>query len=114
MSDLKAVIQEKYGEAARRASTGEGKAGCCGTSCGCSDPITSDLYGETETAGLPQQAVDASLGCGNPTALIELREGDRYRAFRYDSPNFIGTRDASQVDSMVYYLTRIIRAAQLP
>ena len=45
---------------------------------------------------------------------IELREGDRYRAFRYDSPNFIGTRDASQVDSMVYYLTRIIRAAQLP
>ena len=76
MSDLKAVIQEKYGEAARRASTGEGKAGCCGTSCGCGDPITSDLYGETETAGLPQQAVDASLGCGNPTALIELREGE--------------------------------------
>ena len=76
MNDLKAVIQEKYGEAARRASTGEGKAGCCGTSCGCGDPITSDLYGATETAGLPQQAVDASLGCGNPTALIELREGE--------------------------------------
>lgn len=76
MNDIKAVIQEKYGEAARRAATGEGKAGCCGTSCGCGDPITSDLYGEAETAGLPQQAVDASLGCGNPTALIELREGE--------------------------------------
>jgi hypothetical protein len=44
---------------------------------------------------------------------IELREGDRYRAFRYDSPNFIGTPDASRVDSIVYHLTRIIRAAQL-
>jgi hypothetical protein len=44
---------------------------------------------------------------------IEVREGERYRAIRYDSPNFIGTRDASQVDSIVYYLTRIIRAAQL-
>ena len=73
--ELKDVIQQKYGEAATRAAAGRGKAGCCGTSCGCSDPITSDLYGEREKEALPKEAVDASLGCGNPTALIELREG---------------------------------------
>jgi arsenite methyltransferase len=73
---LKDVIQQKYGEAATRAATGEPKAaGCCGTSCGCGDPITSNLYGE-ETTGLPDAAVAASLGCGNPTALIDLREGE--------------------------------------
>jgi SAM-dependent methyltransferase len=73
--ELKDVIQQKYGEAATRAAAGQAKAGCCGTSCGCSDPITSDLYGEREKETLPKEAVDASLGCGNPTALIELREG---------------------------------------
>jgi arsenite methyltransferase len=73
---LKDVIQQKYGEAAVRAQQGGGKSGCCGTSCGCGDPITSDLYGAAETTGLPREAVDASLGCGNPTALIELREGE--------------------------------------
>src|SRR6185295_1449280 len=73
---LKDVIQEKYGEAARRAAAGEEKGGCCGTGCGCSDPITSNLYGADETSALPAQAVAASLGCGNPTALIDLREGD--------------------------------------
>ena len=72
---LKDVIQQKYGEAATRATQGKQKAGCCGTSCGCGDPITADLYGEGETASLPSEAVAASLGCGNPTALIELREG---------------------------------------
>jgi arsenite methyltransferase len=76
MSDLKSVIQQKYGEAAQRAAAGQPKAGCCGTSCGCGDPITSDLYSRDETSTLPEQAVDASLGCGNPTALIELREGE--------------------------------------
>ena len=73
---LKDVIQQKYGEAATRAAQGKEKAGCCGTSCGCGDPITSNLYGEGETASLPAEAVAASLGCGNPTALIELREGE--------------------------------------
>ena len=72
---LKDVIQQKYGEAATRAAQGKEKAGCCGTSCGCGDPITADLYGDGETASLPSEAVAASLGCGNPTALIELREG---------------------------------------
>ena len=73
---LKEVIQQKYGEAALRARTGQEKAGCCGTSCGCGDPITSDLYGADETGSLPDTAVAASLGCGNPTALIDLKEGE--------------------------------------
>src|SRR5918994_5028677 len=73
---LKETIQQKYGEAATRARDGKDKAGCCGTSCGCGDPITSDLYGQSETSGLPETAVQASLGCGNPTALIELRAGE--------------------------------------
>jgi arsenite methyltransferase len=79
---LKAVVREKYGEAAARVASGEGlPADCCGSSgcCGSaesSDPITSDLYGDADVAGLPEQAVRASLGCGNPTALAELREGE--------------------------------------
>lgn len=75
MSELKEVIQQKYGEAAIRAQSGQEKGGCCGTSCGCGDPITSNLYGADETGSLPDTAVAASLGCGNPTALIELTEG---------------------------------------
>jgi arsenite methyltransferase len=75
VAELKEAIQQKYGEAARRAATGQGKDGCCSSSCS-SDPITSDLYGEQETAVLPKEAVDASLGCGNPTALTDLREGE--------------------------------------
>jgi arsenite methyltransferase len=75
--DLKAIVREKYGEAARRATTGV-RSSCCGSSCGCdtADPITSDLYSEAETAVLPKEAILASLGCGSPTALAELREGD--------------------------------------
>lgn len=77
--DLKAVVKEKYGEAAVRAASGQ-KGSCCGTSCGCgpdaSDPITRDLYDAVTTSTLPETAVLASLGCGNPTALAELREGE--------------------------------------
>ena len=66
------AIREKYGEIAR--SAGEG--GCCGpSSCGCGDPVTSNLYSDAETSGLPSDAVAVSLGCGNPTALIELQPG---------------------------------------
>src|SRR5918994_1999787 len=75
MTGLKDTIREKYGEAATRAATGQPKSGCCGSSCGCADPITSDLYEANETAGLPKEAIDASLGCGNPTALIDLQPG---------------------------------------
>jgi len=73
---LKETIQAKYGEAALRAKAGDTSAGCCGTGCGCGDPITSNLYDASETEALPAEAVTASLGCGNPTALIELREGE--------------------------------------
>src|SRR5512134_2863929 len=72
------IVREKYGEAARRAAAG-GRASCgCGTSggtCG-PDPITADLYDAAETAFIPETAVLASLGCGNPTALAPLHPGD--------------------------------------
>jgi ubiquinone/menaquinone biosynthesis C-methylase UbiE len=57
---------------------GAGKGGCCGgdSTCGSADPITRDLYDAAETSGLPAEAILASLGCGNPTALAELREGE--------------------------------------
>jgi arsenite methyltransferase len=66
------AVREKYGEIARSV----GKDGCCGpTSCGCGDPISSNLYSDSETATVPSGAVAASLGCGNPTALIDLQPG---------------------------------------
>ncbi len=74
MSDthVQDAVREKYGEIARSV----GKTGCCGPSaCGCGDPITSNLYSHGETADLPDDAVAASLGCGNPTALIDLQPG---------------------------------------
>ena len=73
---IKETVKQKYGEAALRVLGGE--RGSCGTAvgaCGC-DPVSSNLYGATETAGLPEGAVLASLGCGNPTSLAELREGE--------------------------------------
>jgi len=71
-TQIQQAVREKYGEIARSV----GKTGCCGpTACGCGDPITSDLYSADETAGLPDRAVAVSLGCGNPTALIELQPG---------------------------------------
>ena len=76
MDAIKEVVQEKYGEAARKARSGV-KAGCgCGTSCGGPDPITSNLYDETQAAAVPAEAMIASLGCGNPTALAELKPGE--------------------------------------
>ena len=75
--DVKATVRERYGQAARQVSTGE-KSSCCSTSCcgGSGGPISSNLYTEAETACLPEEAVLASLGCGNPTALTELHEGE--------------------------------------
>src|SRR5437899_7273766 len=74
--DLKDIVKAKYGQAALRVTSG-GNA-CCGSapSRGECDPITSNLYDAGETAGVPAQAVAASLGCGNPTALAALRPGD--------------------------------------
>jgi arsenite methyltransferase len=75
--DLTMLVREKYGQAARRAAQGEGSS-CCGgsASTGSCDPITANLYAPGETEQLPAEAVLASLGCGNPTALAELHEGD--------------------------------------
>ncbi len=75
--DVKDVVKEKYGQAALRVSSGE-RSGCCGASSaldGC-DPITSNLYDVSETGTLPDAAVLASLGCGNPTALAQLKAGE--------------------------------------
>ncbi|MET0154468.1 MAG: arsenite S-adenosylmethyltransferase, partial [Candidatus Binatia bacterium] len=74
-AEIREVVRERYAEAAERAT--KGKAGCCDPSplSGC-DPITRDLYSETEAGGLPEEAVRASLGCGNPTALAELLPGE--------------------------------------
>ncbi|MBP7569344.1 MAG: arsenite methyltransferase [Acidobacteria bacterium] len=80
MPDIKEVVKEKYGQAALRVSSGEG-TGCCGPGCcssvpGAVDPITVNLYDAKQTEGLPAEAVLASLGCGNPTALARLNPGE--------------------------------------
>jgi arsenite methyltransferase len=74
--DIKQIVKEKYGQAALRVSSGG--SSCCGSasSRGACDPITSNLYESGETSALPAEAVAASLGCGNPTALAELAPGE--------------------------------------
>jgi arsenite methyltransferase len=80
--DLQSTVKAKYGEIAQRVADGEtsasccGSSGCCGTTTEAWDPITSDLYDEGQKAGIPAEALLASLGCGNPTALAELHEGE--------------------------------------
>ncbi|MBK5290856.1 MAG: arsenite methyltransferase [Acidobacteriia bacterium] len=72
---LKQSVKQRYGAAARQVSTSN--SGCCGSfGQDCGDPITSNLYSENEAALLPETAVKASLGCGNPTALAELVPGE--------------------------------------
>ena len=76
---IRANVGERYAEAARRARDGRSNA-CCGAGAAlepcCVDPITSNLYDADQTAQLPELAVKASLGCGNPTALAELKPGE--------------------------------------
>ncbi len=86
--DIQQIVKEKYGEAARRVTQGGAASSCRGAvaapSSSCcatgplarTDPITRDLYDAVQTGGLPEAAVLASLGCGNPTALAELRAGE--------------------------------------
>jgi arsenite methyltransferase len=76
--ELREVVKEKYGEAARRVANGESN-GCCGASSAldsCCDPITSNLYDEMQSGQIPEEALKASLGCGNPTALAKLNPGE--------------------------------------
>src|SRR5206468_381033 len=78
MSDeaLKDLVKQKYGQAALRVV--DGSTSCCDStsSQSCCDPVTSNLYGTAQTADLPAEAVAVSLGCGNPTALAELKPGE--------------------------------------
>jgi SAM-dependent methyltransferase len=76
--DIKATVRDRYGRAALQVAAGARTSCCGGGSCGTAadDPITSHLYSDAETAVLPPEAVLASLGCGNPTALADLNEGE--------------------------------------
>jgi arsenite methyltransferase len=75
-SDMKQVVKEKYGEAALRVKSGG--SSCCGAtaSTGCCDPITTNLYDAAQAGQIPEEALLASLGCGNPTALAKLNPGE--------------------------------------
>jgi SAM-dependent methyltransferase len=76
-ADIKEVVKEKYGQAALRATSGG--SSCCGAapaSPGCCDPITSNLYDVSQISQIPEEALLASLGCGNPTALAKLNAGE--------------------------------------
>jgi SAM-dependent methyltransferase len=87
LDEIRATVQARYGAAATRVAAGattgaaccgpaDGSSGCCGSTSESWDPITADLYEAGETAGIPAEALLASLGCGNPTALAELHEGE--------------------------------------
>ena len=76
--DIKEVVKEKYGQAALKVTSGA-SVSCCSTGPAemhCADPITSKLYDAIQVGQLPDTAVLASLGCGNPTALAELKPGE--------------------------------------
>src|ERR1700733_3901817 len=77
-TDIKEVVKEKYGQAALRVKTGG--SSCCGASpvngSGCCDPITSNLYDALQAGQIPEEALLASLGCGNPSALAKLNPGE--------------------------------------
>jgi len=75
-TDIKEVVKEKYGQAALRVRAGG--SSCCGATAatGCSDPITSNLYDAAQANQIPEEALLGSLGCGNPTALAQLKPGE--------------------------------------
>ena len=87
VEEIRAAVQARYGATAQRVLEGattrasccgpaDGSSGCCGATSERWDPITADLYEAGETAGIPPEALLASLGCGNPTALADLHEGE--------------------------------------
>lgn len=73
--DNQTAVREKYGSIARSVANA-GATACCDPAMRCCDPITKDLYNPMERGSLPENAVLASLGCGNPTALIDLKQGE--------------------------------------
>jgi SAM-dependent methyltransferase len=77
-ADMKEVVKEKYGQAALRVKS-RGSSSCCGASASkelCCDPITSNLYNASQSGEIPEEALLASLGCGNPTVLAKLNAGE--------------------------------------
>src|SRR5688572_19726521 len=77
-TNIKQAVKEQYGQAALRVLQGEGSS-CCGASACCDDsvdPITSHLYDDAQAVQIPEEALKASLGCGNPTALATLSPGE--------------------------------------
>jgi arsenite methyltransferase len=76
ISTVREQVKEKYGNAARAVSEKGNVQACCDPGLRCCDPITTNLYSAGEQSLIPEKAVLASLGCGNPTALIELRSGE--------------------------------------
>jgi arsenite methyltransferase len=73
---VKEAVREKYGAAARQAASGDAVTCCSSTCCGAADPVTKDLYDEEQKHAVPEKALLASLGCGNPTALADLKPGE--------------------------------------
>jgi SAM-dependent methyltransferase len=82
LTELRTNVKQRYGQAARRVQDGATDSSCCESSACCGattetlDPITSNLYDQQQKAGIPVEAVLASLGCGNPTALADLKPGE--------------------------------------
>src|SRR5580658_4351514 len=76
VAEVKENVKEKYGSAARAVAKKDSIAACCDPGLRCCDPITTNLYSADETGQVPEKAILASLGCGNPTALIELKQGE--------------------------------------
>jgi SAM-dependent methyltransferase len=75
VSDVRQAVRDKYGSIAESVTRSSSDTCCPPSACGCGDPISSNLYSDLETGGLPADAVKASLGCGNPTALLALEPG---------------------------------------
>jgi arsenite methyltransferase len=75
-SNVQEQVKEKYGSAARAVAASGSVQACCDPGLRCCDPITTNLYSEDQTGIIPEKAIKASLGCGNPTALIDLRPGE--------------------------------------
>jgi len=75
-TNIQEQVREKYGSAARAVAASGSVQACCDPGLRCCDPITTNLYREDQTGIIPEKAIRASLGCGNPTALIDLRPGE--------------------------------------
>ncbi len=75
-AEVKEQVKQKYGGAARAVAASGGAQACCDPGLRCCDPITTNLYSDSEKGLIPEKAVQASLGCGNPTALIDLKPGE--------------------------------------